>query len=279
MSPSVVQSGRVPYAVVRSGALAQVGNRPSVLGTYLVYCAHASPQWEGWPSAGTIARRLGITVEAVRRARRELERVGLLVVTGRFWRKCPIYRLATDPQQVLGYRPPIGVAVDPQQARTLTPNGRWDEQGIEQIKPPPTSSNGKPPAPHRQATPKGGGGAKRSKPDKPTVTLLQRIGVPAKKAALLAETPPSRVLATWVEAKADQKVRHVPAVLPVRLLSAGPPPPLTPRGLVEAIGAGIVERLGGVAIGGKKATWNSGGVYLDGKLMVKAEDLQQVEAS
>jgi len=133
VSPPVVQSGRVPWAIVRSGALAAINSRPSVLGTYLVYCAHANPHWEGWPSTGTITRCLGITAEAVRRARRELERVGLLASTGQARRRCPIYRLATDPQQVLGYRPPMGVGVGPQQARALTPNGRWDEQRNEQI--------------------------------------------------------------------------------------------------------------------------------------------------
>lgn len=97
---SHLQFGKVPYAMIASGAM-QFLNRND-LAVYLVLAAHSDGRtWEARPSVNRIAFLAGVHVRSVPRIMRRLEEYGLIEIQRRGGRGiCNVYTLVRDPERL-----------------------------------------------------------------------------------------------------------------------------------------------------------------------------------
>jgi len=125
--------------------------------------------------------------------------------------------------------------------------------------------------------PGGGGGAAGAGPGGSIGAMLTRAGVAPAEAASIAATPgmtAALVVAHWADVAGDESVRNAGAVLARRLRQGQTPPKPTPKSLVLAIKAGIVEAVDGRRVDPKaRLTQNAGGVFIDGEALVSADAL------
>ena len=125
------QFGRVPTEAICGGSLRAIKGKAAALAVYLVYAARADSHFTAWMSEAAIAGATGLTSEAIRQARRQLERVGLLVNTDRREHRCIVYRLSATPQPGLGF--PEGR--HPNAGRGLAARNPNDTRGVEPCNP------------------------------------------------------------------------------------------------------------------------------------------------
>ena len=123
-----VQFGRMPTALVTSGALKPIKGKPAALAVYIAYVAASNAEGEAWPSEATIAAAFDLGADTVRRARRILEDAGLLIDTGHRRHRCKVYRIASKPRDAEGFQNPAtwgGNDSKPRDAEGYeTPHGR-----------------------------------------------------------------------------------------------------------------------------------------------------------
>ena len=101
MNPSNVKIrcrfGRMPFAIVASGALAKL--TPAEIRTYALLCGHAGRSWSCYPGNKRLATLSGLTVRGVIKALKGLRAKGLIVrvVAGGGAGHRSVYELATVP--------------------------------------------------------------------------------------------------------------------------------------------------------------------------------------
>lgn len=83
--------GRVSQMLIAGGALRPIAHSRAALAVFLAYSAHVNEHGQAWLAESTIAGAFGLDGESVRRARRLLERAGLLTPTGKRMHRCTVY--------------------------------------------------------------------------------------------------------------------------------------------------------------------------------------------
>lgn len=107
--------------------------------------------------------------------------------------------------------------------------------------------------------------------------MLRRAGAGGSGAPKLAEASgvtAAALVAHWHDIRQDKSIRKPGSVLASRIKGGLNALDLTPDALLKAIKAGVVERVNGVEVEGRKLGRNDEGVYLDGELVASVEAMR-----